>query len=721
MYYDEHILSQHAPESEYAGFIFLQLFTDLQVANTLHCSLQRQLKERIVFHTQQAIQLNGLLNTRLSIAKLLPEILAEIFLNYAAIVRDARIKLHSHSKQPGRDIHITFYEWMRVTHVCKHWREVALKCANLWTWIAFEERTTFCFIQFLIERSLNLPLTYVHTANPDVVHCPSCIDEDSFYESKFDALDVVKQYLPRIRDLTIFVSLGGEFSDLLWEHMEHTPAPLLEALHIQATGSARPTVNEHGALAPSVSLTDRLFNAQTPRLHSLTLSGVAFRYTHTIIAPTLRHLEIISSTCTGDSDVDDGTALRGLIAHLAFLPNLKTFKLHWWLGLNPLEVHRQQHVTVSLPKLRLLDFNGPELVCHYLAQYIEPLSAGATLRYALGRHCAVPRSTLRHLVGATAGFLRNSSLHAISYGTRESTVVKGLGAKQLLTSAQLWAAPTPIGSDADASQALKSPYPSQSAKRILAAPPSLIMEGIEKKLLAATLQSLDLSRVRTVQIMGFDEGDAWAGALKNAHAVTTLRAVGMAAFGVPAALAAGVPRDIVYDPMDMFAVLGLLEFSIGRRTLEHGGDSEATAGAWYWTKFWGDDGRRDEDGDGDVRMADAVESAANGPALFPKLEVIQLVDVDFAALARDVETERVVRASGDVLERFVKHEADYGFQVAAMLKALRVRRAQGASDVARAEFENCSCADMAQLAPLVCTVNEVWWDGKRVDRANGKP
>ncbi|PIL36907.1 hypothetical protein GSI_00597 [Ganoderma sinense ZZ0214-1] len=433
------------------------------------------------------------------------------------------------------------------------WRDVALNCAKLWTWIAWEERLDFPFIDSLIERTLNLPLTYVHTVNPDIAHCISCVDEESF---------------------------------------------------------------------------EAAFGATKPHL-------------------------------------------------------------------NPQQVDGHQNIAISHPKLRSLDFTGPELAGHYLAKFIEPLSPDATLRYALGRHCALPKSTLVHLAGAAGGFLRTYSVHTVSYGTQKSSVVEGLGGNQLLTSAHLWAAPTTTvtASDADAQQATQSLFPDRSrcAKRAATASPSLILDGMEKKLLAATLQRLDLSRMRTAQIMGFDEADAWADALKNAHEVTMLRAVSMAAFGLPATLAAGIRQGILYDAPDGFMVLGLLEATVRRRIGGARGreNDEATAAAWYWTGFW-DAKERESAGEDDAIESTAAH--AHGPALFPKLEVIQLVDVDFAARAplQGMETERTARASEEVLERFTKKGANYGFHFAAMLKALRVRRAQGASDVVRVEFENCS-------------------------------
>ncbi|TEB37109.1 hypothetical protein FA13DRAFT_1614958, partial [Coprinellus micaceus] len=49
----------------------------------------------------------------------------------------------------------TWTRWIRVTHVCRHWREVALDCTSLWSRITFSHND---FTQAKLARSKRHPL-----------------------------------------------------------------------------------------------------------------------------------------------------------------------------------------------------------------------------------------------------------------------------------------------------------------------------------------------------------------------------------------------------------------------------------------------------------------------------------------------------------------------------------------------------------------------------------
>ncbi|KAI0751504.1 hypothetical protein C8Q80DRAFT_1119250 [Daedaleopsis nitida] len=102
-----------------------------------------RLKAQIALHTAKAFQLRAeLLNaTSLSsVAKLPPEVLIEIFLVQAAILRKELVDLHVSDRA---DIHQSFsksynFKWIRVSHIYRHWRKIALSYAALWKWVALE-------------------------------------------------------------------------------------------------------------------------------------------------------------------------------------------------------------------------------------------------------------------------------------------------------------------------------------------------------------------------------------------------------------------------------------------------------------------------------------------------------------------------------------------------------------------------------------------------------
>ncbi|KAJ3517653.1 hypothetical protein NMY22_g13916 [Coprinellus aureogranulatus] len=69
----------------------------------------------------EILALKSSINTNSIMGRLPAEILANIFLTYASSCLAGR----NHSR----------YVWIRVTHVCRHWRTVALDCSNLWSTI----------------------------------------------------------------------------------------------------------------------------------------------------------------------------------------------------------------------------------------------------------------------------------------------------------------------------------------------------------------------------------------------------------------------------------------------------------------------------------------------------------------------------------------------------------------------------------------------------------
>lgn len=59
------------------------------------------------------------------ISRLPPELLSTIFLYYQHFTRTAELETHGWSKHP--------YLWIKITHVCHQWREIALGLCELWT------------------------------------------------------------------------------------------------------------------------------------------------------------------------------------------------------------------------------------------------------------------------------------------------------------------------------------------------------------------------------------------------------------------------------------------------------------------------------------------------------------------------------------------------------------------------------------------------------------
>ncbi|KAF9465968.1 hypothetical protein BDZ94DRAFT_280124 [Collybia nuda] len=96
-------------------------------------------------------------NTLVLIARLPPEILSTVFL----ILRDVPPSLLPQG---------TGMEWMAVSCVCTHWRQVALNCPDLWSHI--DIRRNSAFVEAFLERSKQVPLIFsakiTHSSQKDV-------------------------------------------------------------------------------------------------------------------------------------------------------------------------------------------------------------------------------------------------------------------------------------------------------------------------------------------------------------------------------------------------------------------------------------------------------------------------------------------------------------------------------------------------------------------------
>jgi len=155
-----------------------------------------------------------------------------------------------------------FERWVRVTHVCSHWRRVALHCRNLWTRISLHSPS---WALEMLARSKTASIT-VEAAE---------VDEDQQSPMNIALLDIMK-CLPRIRELSLMQSESQSGSGIIEApFLEQVvarldgPAPLLESLKISYS-------QPNHAVPPILS-------CGTPRLQHLELSKTSIPWWPTII------------------------------------------------------------------------------------------------------------------------------------------------------------------------------------------------------------------------------------------------------------------------------------------------------------------------------------------------------------------------------------------------------------------------------------------------------
>ncbi|KAM5534905.1 hypothetical protein V8D89_011460 [Ganoderma adspersum] len=467
---------------------------------------QKKLREQIAYHENKIIRLKQALNSqRPTIAKLPPEILAEIFLHQAAVAQRERVVLHE--EKGGAEIHKSFYEWTNVAQVCHHWRDVALQCPHV------SSRLT----DTIAERSHQLPLTIVLAIDSLMTHCEVCLDPDGQCQYPDTAFWMVNQKLPRVRDLVILIDremdrMFGTVLDI-WDPILETPAQLLENLRIEATGPTRYTQEDSNKPA----------ELNTPKLHLLTFGGVGVRFTNPLFCSTLRRLKIEECQCWRPSTQPDFNAW--LLA-LKRLTHLEVLEVDWSIPSANGEIEYQP---VSVPKLKYLHLKTT------VAVFLDHMNAA--VRFSCADANLLDQARISSFHEATSSLFERLSVYCVSPGDSQL----------------LW------GSDkSSVKPSTKGPTSPPSPPK--GPPPRLTFDSkLDTLDIPLIFGALDLSHVHTIHVADFPSGNEWARVLKNALNVTALYAHGMAALGLPAILAGGIANDLnletAFSAIDTNAIL----------------------------------------------------------------------------------------------------------------------------------------------------------------------
>ncbi|KAF5320091.1 hypothetical protein D9611_010318 [Ephemerocybe angulata] len=148
--------------------------------------------------------LNSLHNSLSPINRLPPEVLSDII-----------IQGSSESRKEG-------VLWIRLSHICKRWREVALDCAALWSDISFLKPA---LTSVMLSRTKSTPLT-VHI---DTAYCQAT-------PRTYDALSGILSSSDRLQCLTIDDKGKNRRLQLRKALSRCTTAPILKELRIKSRG-----------------------------------------------------------------------------------------------------------------------------------------------------------------------------------------------------------------------------------------------------------------------------------------------------------------------------------------------------------------------------------------------------------------------------------------------------------------------------------------------------
>ncbi|KAH8104642.1 hypothetical protein BXZ70DRAFT_921837 [Cristinia sonorae] len=212
------------------------------------------------------IWLKNHLNSRLPIFRLPGEILVVIFLYYKAAM-EAAAHAQAQTSSPFHFLRARHsrFAWLRVTHVCHHWRTVALDAPQMWT--SFHVTAQDCeFIREILERSKGMPLNI--QASLDNGRNPKPVQS-------------ILAEMHRVQ--TLELELYPQMNHHLCNAAVPFEAPRLQSLTLRSTEKQASSVTDMPSLFDACHL---------PELRELIMFGYKPRWTSNIFAPTLTRLTL---------------------------------------------------------------------------------------------------------------------------------------------------------------------------------------------------------------------------------------------------------------------------------------------------------------------------------------------------------------------------------------------------------------------------------------------
>lgn len=284
-----------------------------------------QLPENIDHHTRAITTLPREMNRVLP-----PEILEQIFLVLRAGCRS--------------------YRWMRVTHVCHYWREVALQSARLWSYINLPCHNV-AHAEELLRRSKETALSVVgditHTVPGQLAH----ITVSSGRSSPYTIFEVIFRAFARM----VTIELSGPPSDF---DFSLVVTKLKEGSSKLRSVTLKHSNSEFG----SMSLDPFPNCVRFPQLEVLKLTGFDVSLVLPLFpnTPNLRVLQI--------TQFEDCGSMVSLLDMLRHLPHLQSLSLVYE------KKHNDDHASglpttsseVSLPQLKILDIELASACAIYL-------------------------------------------------------------------------------------------------------------------------------------------------------------------------------------------------------------------------------------------------------------------------------------------------------------------------------------------------------------------
>ncbi|KAF5357617.1 hypothetical protein D9758_007490 [Tetrapyrgos nigripes] len=273
-------------------------------------------------------------NSLALINQLPPEILSQIFLFCASSTS------FSTPLRPSR------WSFIAVSHVCQYWRNVALGCPALWSYI--DSSNPDCILEML-KRSGTCPLTFRISVGKVQAHHMKWIQEGR-------ATAVALGHIYRVREFTLYASPIGTVISHTGNLGLAQAVPLLEVLRLEA-------VVDNRFVHDPVKLSSRFLDGDAPRLKHLELRNFLLPWDSRL----LKGLTVLKLSLNDPRDAPTSHQVRTVLARM---PGLKVLELDG-LGVLPPPATTSNIKVVQLSHLRSVTLRGSSARCANLLSHIS--------------------------------------------------------------------------------------------------------------------------------------------------------------------------------------------------------------------------------------------------------------------------------------------------------------------------------------------------------------
>lgn len=325
--------------------------------------------EDIDIHMKAISQLKSSSNTLSPISRLPTEILAEIFVQYAATCRGNLDFTNFIYPSPS--------EWIAVAHVCRHWRATARGCTKLWTHISHRASNDWIAESFALSKQAPL---FIDSSKNEVI-----VGRLSSEMPRIQELLIQVKEPPRQGPYPYARSLDAMLLEL---QVAETPARNLRKLVLRGGYSFK--YNYISYNGPSLQHT--LLDGAAPLLEHLEMSRLSFTWCPSFQQPNLRHLEVSYQIYDCPTQKGDSASL---LAALDMMPLLETLHLQYSIP-DKIPVSIPGTRAITMPHLSSITLVADSLDCANLLTHLRiPSDPDISLQGSLPDTLDFMDSTLR--------------------------------------------------------------------------------------------------------------------------------------------------------------------------------------------------------------------------------------------------------------------------------------------------------------------------------------